>query len=58
MIRAATITLMSILAGSGLNRTDAPTLGLQLTPQDVLQTHGLSVLLFHNAYHGFSATKK
>ncbi len=31
---------------------------LQLTPQDVLETHGLSVLLFHNAYHGVFGDEK
>jgi len=28
-----------------------PQADLPLTPQDVLETHGLSVMLFHNSYH-------
>src|SRR5258708_33645277 len=28
-----------------------PQADLQLNPQEVLETHGLSVLLFHNSYH-------
>src|SRR5437660_7443369 len=31
---------------------------LQLNRQDVFETHGLSVLLFHNAYHGVFGDEK
>src|SRR6201993_5395076 len=31
---------------------------LQLTDKDVLEAHGLSVLLFHNAYHGVFGDEK
>src|SRR6516164_430786 len=31
---------------------------LQLTPQDTLEQHGLTVLLFHNAYHGVFGDEK
>jgi hypothetical protein len=31
---------------------------LELTPQDALETYGLSVFLFHNAYHGVFGDEK
>ncbi|HXY01424.1 MAG TPA: glycoside hydrolase family 9 protein [Candidatus Limnocylindrales bacterium] len=37
---------------------DSPSSALQLTPQDALETHGLSVFLFHNPYHGVFGDEK
>jgi endoglucanase len=58
VFHAAVITLVSILSGPGLNGTDGPSAKLELTPQDALETHGLSVLLFHNTYHGVFGDEK
>jgi endoglucanase len=45
-LAALVLLLVPSLAGS--DPTSSP---LQLTPQDALECHGLSVLLFHNSYH-------
>jgi len=37
---------------------DSPSSALQLTPQDALETHGLSVFVFHNSYHGVFGDEK
>jgi len=37
---------------------DPPSTALQLTPQDALETHGLSVFVFHNSYHGVFGDEK
>jgi len=41
-----------------LNGADTPSSALQLTPQDALEAHGLSVFLFHNSYHGVFGDEK
>lgn len=40
------------------NAADSPSPGLELTPQDALETPGLSVFLFHNSYHGVFGDEK
>ena len=41
-----------------LHAADSPSTALQLTPQDALETHGLSVFVFHNSYHGVFGDEK
>ena len=43
--------LLALLTFSNLTLADSATSPLQLTPQDALETHGLSIFLFHNSYH-------
>jgi endoglucanase len=50
-LRLTTIALATILPVVCLGGANEDSSELQLTPQDALETHGLSVLLFHNAYH-------
>ena len=52
-IRICLIVLLFLPSSVLSNASD-----LQLTKQDVLETHGLSVLLFHNAYHGVFGDEK
>jgi len=52
----AMLTAVPFLAN--LNSADSVPLALQLTPQDALETHGLSIFLFHNSYHGVFGDEK
>ena len=52
-IRICSVVLLFLRSFVLSNASD-----LQLTKQDVLETHGLSVLLFHNAYHGVFGDEK
>jgi len=54
----ALTALAVIFARAELRAADAPSPDLQLTAQDALETHGLSVLLFHNPYHGVFGDEK
>lgn len=52
-------TLVAILSIAWLVNANPPSPSLlQLTPQDALETHGLSVFLFHNSYHGVFGDEK
>jgi len=50
--------LLAFLFTPGLSGTDTSPSSLQLTPQDALECHGLSVFLFHNSYHGVFGDEK
>jgi endoglucanase len=50
-LRFIPIALATILSVACLRGADDASPELQLTPQDALETHGLSIFLFHNAYH-------
>ena len=52
------VALALALPLAGLDSADSPSAVLQLTPQDALEAHGLSVLLFHNSYHGVFGDEK
>ena len=52
------LVLLLLLLTPGLGGVDASSSALQLTPQDALECHGLSVFLFHNAYHGVFGDEK
>ena len=54
-LRSATATL---LVAASLSGADESSSELRLTPQDALETHGLSVFLFHNSYHGVFGDEK
>lgn len=51
MIRTSIVALCLISFLHGGNVPAWSQADLHVTPQDVLETHGLSVLLFHNSYH-------
>jgi endoglucanase len=51
----ATVAAVSV---GWLTSADSVWPELQLTPQDALETHGLSVFLFHNSYHGVFGDEK
>jgi len=57
-LRFSIAALLLILAVAWLNAADEPPSELRLTPQDALETHGLTVLLFHNAYHSVFGDQK
>ena len=44
----ASLALTALLTFTSSTHADS---SLQLTPQDALETHGLSIFLFHNSYH-------
>ncbi|MGB7494509.1 MAG: glycoside hydrolase family 9 protein [Candidatus Acidiferrum sp.] len=50
--------LLAVASAAWLSGADPTTPALQLTPQDALETHGLSVFLFHNSYHGVFGDEK
>ena len=45
------LTLVALLIFTSSAHPDSADSSLQLTPQDALETHGLSIFLFHNSYH-------
>jgi endoglucanase len=45
------LTLTALLTFASSVRPDSADSPLQLTPQYALETHGLSIFLFHNSYH-------
>ncbi len=49
--RFITIALATILSVACLRAANDASPELQLTPQDALETHGLSIFFFHNSYH-------
>jgi len=49
--RITAIALATILSVACLRAANDASPELALTPQDVLETHGLSIFFFHNAYH-------
>ena len=49
-------TLVSLAAW--LQAADSGSGALQLTPQDALEAHGISVFVFHNSYHGVFGDEK
>jgi len=51
MIRMSVLALCLICFVQSVTLPVWPQADLHLTSQDVLETHGLSVLLFHNSYH-------
>lgn len=51
-LRIVAVTALFLAVSLAVSHGDAsPTAELQLTPQDALEMHGLSVFLFHNSYH-------
>lgn len=50
-LRFTTVVLLTVLSIAVLRAADHASTGLQLTPQDALETHGVSIFLFHNHYH-------
>ena len=51
-LRIVAVTALFLAASLAvLKGAASPTAELQLTPQDALETYGLSVFLFHNSYH-------
>lgn len=58
--RMSVATLVAILTVAWVVSANPPSPSslLQLTPQDALETHGLSVFLFHNSYHGVFGDEK
>ena len=50
-LRFAAIAAATVLVAVGLHGANDALTELQLTPQDALETHGLSIFLFHNSYH-------
>ena len=50
-LRYSAIVLTTVLSVACLRGAEDTSPELQLTPQDTLETHGLSIFLFHNAYH-------
>lgn len=47
----STAALAILVSLPWLNGVNKPAMELRLTPKQTLETHGLSVLLFHNSYH-------
>ncbi|HET7891802.1 MAG TPA: glycoside hydrolase, partial [Candidatus Sulfotelmatobacter sp.] len=45
------LTLAALLASATSVHPNSADSSFQLTPQDALETHGLSIFLFHNSYH-------
>ena len=58
IFRLAMLALAMTLYAAWLSGADEPSTELRLTPQDVLETHGLSVFLFHNRYHAVFGDEK
>ena len=58
LFRFAAITVATILSVVCLRGADDASSELQLTPQDALETHGLSIFLFHNSYHAVFGDQK
>jgi endoglucanase len=58
--RISSATLVAVLSVAWLVSANPPSPSslLQLTPQDALETHGLSAFLFHNSYHGVFGDEK
>jgi hypothetical protein len=50
-LRLAVVTAATILSVVCLHGADDASTELQLTPKDALETHGMSIFLFHNSYH-------
>ena len=50
--------LAFVYLAAWLYAADSPSTALQLTPQDALEAHGLSVFVFHNSYHGVFGDEK
>jgi len=57
-MRFALIALCIFVPVCWLSSADPPEPTLHLTAQDALETHGLSVFLFHNSYHGVFGDEK
>lgn len=51
VLRFVLIVMVAMLPASSHNNADEDPSALQLNSQDALETHGLSVFLFHNSYH-------
>ncbi len=58
--RISVVTLVVILTVAWVVSANPPSPSslLQLTPRDALETHGLSVFLFHNSYQGVFGDEK
>jgi len=50
--------LTAVVFVTDRNSADSVPLALQLTSQDALEAHGLSIFLFHNSYHGVFGDEK
>ena len=58
IFRCIPYALATILPLAYITHADDSSSELRLTPQDALETHGLSIFLFHNSYHAvFGADK-
>jgi endoglucanase len=58
LFRVALPVAVAAVSVGWLTSADSVWPELQLTPQDALETHGLSVFLFHNSYHGVFGDEK
>ena len=58
LFRVALRATVAVISVGWLTSADSVGPELQLTPQDALETHGLSVFLFHNSYHGVFGDEK
>ena len=58
IFRCIPYALATILPLAYITHADDSSSELRLTPQDALETHGLSVFLFHNSYHAVFGDEK
>ena len=58
IFRYAAIALGTILSMAYIAHADDNSSELRLTPEDALETHGLSIFLFHNSYHAVFGDEK
>jgi endoglucanase len=58
LLKIGMTALLVIVPLTFLGRPAPPGSALQLTSQDALEAHGLSVFLFHNSYHGVFGDEK
>ena len=56
--RFLTLAVATLALTAWPSHADESSSELRLTPQDALEMHGLSVLLFHNSYHGVFGDEK
>lgn len=58
VFRCARYALATLLSLAYVTLADDASSELRLTEQDALETHGLSILLFHNSYHAVFGDQK
>ena len=57
VFRCTAIVLATILSVASITHADDTSSELRLTPEDALETHGLSIFLFHNSHAVFGDEK-